>query len=174
MCYFFLAFSLFKMCESVKVWKWSDFFTFFIFFREKFANTIIRIVTLQRNSEKPRRNQGLCSPHDEEALRNRWGGLEVTKVSSRVRDLRAPHLLLSPFEHRDEGVSGGPNGDAPHAHRTFIALPSHTRTRVNNKRTRCFLKKQVYFLLKCCKYLHIPNILRTFHSAREQRYSIFY
>ena len=32
---FFLAFSLFKMCESVKVWKWSDFFTFFYFFSRK-------------------------------------------------------------------------------------------------------------------------------------------
>ena len=88
---FFLAFSLFKMCESVKVWKWSDFFTFFIFFREKFANTIIRIVPLHRNSEKPPgqpRNpttiRDFRRPRDEEALRNNWGGLEVTKVSSRV------------------------------------------------------------------------------------------
>ena len=30
-------------------------------------------------------------------------------------------------------LSGGPNGDASHAHRTFIALPSHTRARVAAK-----------------------------------------
>ena len=32
---FFLAFSLFKKRESVKVWKWTDFFTFFYFFSRK-------------------------------------------------------------------------------------------------------------------------------------------
>ena len=32
---FFLAFSLFKKRESVKVWKWTDFFHFFYFFSRK-------------------------------------------------------------------------------------------------------------------------------------------
>ena len=61
-----------KMCESGAI-----FSLFFIFFREKFANTIIRIVTLQRNSEKPpgqARNpttiRDFRRPRDEEALRN--------------------------------------------------------------------------------------------------------
>ena len=48
---FFLAF---RYSKSVKVWKCESgpiFFTFFIFYREKFANTIIRIVPLQRNSK---------------------------------------------------------------------------------------------------------------------------
>ena len=34
---------------------------------------------------------------------------------------------------------------ASHAHRTFIALPSHTHTRVVNKRTWCFVQMQVEF-----------------------------
>ena len=38
---------------------------------------------------------------------------------------------------------GGPKKDASHAHRTLIALPSHTRTRVFHKRTWCFLQMQV-------------------------------
>ena len=60
----------------------------------------------------------------------------LTKVSSRVRDLRAPHLLLSPFEHSSLG--------APRkTHRTFIALPSHVRTRAIHKRTWCFLRMLV-------------------------------
>ena len=37
------------------------------------------------------------------------------------------------------------NSKSPHAHRTFIAFPSHTRAGVNNKRTWCFLKMQVEF-----------------------------
>ena len=32
---------------------------------------------------------------------------------------------------------------ASHAHRTFIALPSHVRTRAIHKRTWCFLRMQV-------------------------------
>ena len=47
----------------------------------------------------------------------------LTKVSSRVRDCSAPHLLLSPFEHSSLGAP-------TETHRTFIALPSHTRTRI--------------------------------------------
>ena len=35
------------------------------------------------------------------------------------------------------------NSKSSHVHRTFIALPSHTRTRVVNKRTWCFLQMQV-------------------------------
>ena len=42
-------------------------------------------------------------------------------------------------------IFGGPNEDASHAHRTFIALPSHTRARVVHKRTWCFLQMQVEF-----------------------------
>ena len=33
--------------------------------------------------------------------------------------------------------------DASHAHRTFIALPSHVRIRAIHKRTWCFLRMQV-------------------------------
>ena len=35
------------------------------------------------------------------------------------------------------------NSKSSHVHRTFIALPSHTHTRVVNKRTWCFLQMQV-------------------------------
>ena len=35
------------------------------------------------------------------------------------------------------------NSKSSHVHRTFIALPSHTRTRVVHKRTWCFLQMQV-------------------------------
>ena len=35
--------------------------------------------------------------------------------------------LCSPQKSK---IFGGPNGDAPHAHRTFIALSPHTRARV--------------------------------------------
>ena len=39
--------------------------------------------------------------------------------------------LCSPQKYE---IFGGPNGDASHAHRTFIALPSHTRTRITAMR----------------------------------------
>ena len=35
------------------------------------------------------------------------------------------------------------NSKSSHVHRTLIALPSHTHTRVVNKRTWCFLQMQV-------------------------------
>ena len=59
-------------------------------------------------------------------------------------------------------IFGGPNEDASHAHRTFIALPSHTRTRVVHKRTWCFLQMQVdkelsFFLFTPARF--IPNPL---------------
>ena len=51
----------------------------------------------------------------------------------------------APLNRRATKASALPNEDASHAHRTFIALPSHTQTRVNNKRTWCFLQMQVEF-----------------------------
>ena len=54
------------------------------------------------------------------------------------------------------------NSKSSHVHRTFIALPSHTHTRVVNKRTWCFLQMQVdkelsFFLFNPARF--IPNPL---------------
>ena len=93
---FFLAFSLFKMCESVKVWKWTDFFTFFIFFREKFANTIIRIVTLQRNSEKPPGQPRNPDNNSSFSETSRCGGIEEQLRRIRGNE-KAPNVTQHPL-----------------------------------------------------------------------------
>ena len=86
---FFLAFSLFKMCESVKVWKWSDFFTFFYFFSRK----ICKHHNSHRNfaaqfRKAPERPRSLLSP--------RWGGIEEQLRRSRGND-KAPNVTQHPL-----------------------------------------------------------------------------
>ena len=105
---FFLAFSLFKKRESVKVWKWTEFFTFFYFFSRKICkhhnshrNFAAQFRKAPRRSRKPTTIRDFRRPRDEEALRNRWGGLEVTKVSSRV--YHRTLIALSSHYHRTHG-----------------------------------------------------------------------
>ena len=93
---FFLAFSLFKMCESVKVWKWSDFFTFFYFFSRKICkhhnshrNFAAQFRKAPGQARNPTTIRDFRRPRDEEALRNNWGGLEVTKRRQTLRNIRS-------------------------------------------------------------------------------------
>ena len=64
-------------------------------------------------------------------------------------------------------IFGGPNGDASHAHRTLIVLPSHTHTRANNKWTWCFLQMQVIVLLNKTNLSTYFRIRQALHSDEE-------
>ena len=75
----------------------------------------------------------------------------LTKVSSRVRDFKRSASPPLPIRAQSRRRLWGPqrkriacsSDDALHAHRTFIALPSHVRTHAIHKRTWCFLRMQV-------------------------------
>ena len=56
-------------------------------------------------STKSAGDQGLCSPQKSEIFGGPQKDASLTKVSSRVRDCSAPHLLLSPFEHSSLGTA---------------------------------------------------------------------
>ena len=70
---FFLAFSLFKKRESVKVWKWTDFFTFFYFFSRKICK--------HHNSHRTfapqfRKAPGATKVSALPTMRRHWGTIE--------------------------------------------------------------------------------------------------
>ena len=114
---FFLTYTRRQLCAILQFMQFilvfnvvkKFFFTFFHFFRKKFAKPKMFVVSLHRNQMR----------HESSEMAS------LTKVSSRVRDCSAPHLLLSPFEQSSLG--------APRKmHRTIIARSSRChRTHVH-------------------------------------------